>query len=612
MKNNSLINEGNNPPKLTYLNDLWMYIDEIKNRFTVNRNKLGSLLDIFTEKNKMEEQYAKELKKLTNDFITKYNNKEDITTCDHTIMKLVDMLKEESNLMEEKNKFENENIIKTLKGFLEIQISCSNEFLKLTDSSQADFKLINELLRHKEDNLMKVGKKFELSLYKLEREKLNLEKNKENNKIMEKDDKSNEIKNKGNEGDNKDNNKGKDKDTEDFKKIKSKARASLFEYENFIIVANKEREKFIDLSTQMYNHIQKFDENFIDTIKVRFKMLLEKEIFYMNKYINIKNNILNNYINLINVQEDINTFINSKIMKFKIPSEIECIYYYPQVVLRTRNDPNESKITEKVNEQLTKLFLKNKKKEEGKEDIYAFMQNSMKLMLEEKEYEKEKLLKLVEKKEGRFYFFEALNQYRIEGIFNLPQKTFDELSFILSHLIKFTIKDEDYESFKSLIILSQTFYLNTNKNKFLHSSINDNQIWKDKLFWEKVIDYSINEELNNPRTFYLFLGEKKKNKEERITSSIKSNIFTFIFNMKLFNYPKEKYKELIDDLIKKYKIDDNSIQESLNSINEIENEKIEEKEEKEEKNNNQERIENDDEIKNKGKKEENENNKNNN
>ena len=37
--------------------------------------------------------------------------------------------------------------------------------------------------------------------------------------------------------------------------------------------------------------------------------------------------------------------------------------------------------------------------------------------------------------------------------------------------------------------------------------------------------------------------------------------------MKLFNYPEEKYKELIDDLVKKYKIDGTSIYATLNSIN---------------------------------------------
>lgn len=569
MQNNSLINEGNDQPKLTYLNGLWMYFDEIKKRFTINRNKLKILLNIFVQKNKIEEKYATELKILANDFSTKFNNKEDvITTCDRTIMQIVEMFKEESNLMEEKIKFMYDNLIKPLNGFLDAQISCSEEFLRLTINSQADFKLINELFREKELNLMKIGKDLEISLYKIEREKISLENKNEKNKTMEKDDNNNEIKNEGNGGDNKDN-----INKEDFilkhKRILQKAKIASVEYENFVGIANKEREKFINLSTQMYNHFQSFDEHYIDTIKRRFQTVLEEEIRFMNKYINIKNNVLNNYINLIDVNEDINAFINSKIIKFKIPSEIVCTHYCPQIVLRTRNDPIESKITEKVIEELNTIFLRNKKDQKEKEDIYLFMQNCLKLILEEKDYEKEKLLKLVESKDGRKYFFDSLNQYRIEGIFNLPQKTFDELSFLLNYIIKFATNDEDYDSFKSVVILSQTFYLSNDKNVLLHSNIIDNKIWKEKVFWEKLIEYSISQELNDPKAFYLFLEETTKSKEERINSTINSNIFTYLFNMKLFNFPKDKYKELVDDLVNKYKIDGNSINESLSSINEM-------------------------------------------
>lgn len=213
--------------------------------------------------------------------------------------------------------------------------------------------------------------------------------------------------------------------------------------------------------------------------------------------------------------------------------------------------------------------MRNKKDQKEKEDIYLFMQNCLKLILEEKDYEKEKLLKLVESKDGRKYFFDSLNQYRIEGIFNLPQKTFDELSFLLNYIIKLATNDEDYDSFKSVVILSQTFYLSNDKNVLLHSNIIDNKIWKEKVFWEKLIDYSISQELNDPKAFYLFLEETTKSKEERIISTINSNVFTYLFNMKLFNYPKDKYKELVDDLVNKYKIDGNSINESLSSINEM-------------------------------------------
>ena len=82
----------------------------------------------------------------------------------------------------------------------------------------------------------------------------------------------------------------------------------------------------------------------------------------MNQIFDIKNNFLKNNINLIDIENDINSFINSKIIKFKKPEKIEWIYYTPQIVLKNRNDPFESKLTEKVNNELNSIFLKSKKK----------------------------------------------------------------------------------------------------------------------------------------------------------------------------------------------------------------------------------------------------------
>lgn len=577
MQKNSLKDEGNiKNTKLTYINDLWMYFDDIKNRYTENRNKIKSLLNLFKQKNAIEVKYSIEIKKLSDEYISKYNNKNKVLTpCEQSINKLVDIFKEESNLIDEKIKFVSDNLIKPLNGFINSQNACSNEILKLIECSKIDYRLITQLLREKEINLMKVGKDLEISMYKLEKEIISSENKKEEVKNSEEENKNIENQNQGGDVQNKDeiapNNEDNIVKYRDIKKQNlKKVKDTIFEYENFINIANKEREKYIKFNTQIYNHFQILDEKFVSIIKDKFKIVLEKEIEFMNKHIEIKSNALNNYINLINVEEDINAYINSKIIKFKIPPEIEYIYYYPQVVLKKRNDPVESKITEKINKELNEIFLKNKKKD--KDDISIFLRQCIKLILEEKDYEKSKLLKIIEEKKNRKYFFEALNQYRVEGIFELPKKTFEELSFLFNFIIKLAINDEDYESFKILIILSQTFYLSENKDLLLHSSIDNHQIWKDKLFWENIINYSITEELNDPKQFDLLMDEDYKGKKDKINSTIISNIYTYVYNMKLFNFPKDKYKELINDIINKYKINPEVINSSLNIINdEIQN-----------------------------------------
>ena len=551
--------------KLSYIDNLWLYFEEIKNRFLCNRDKIKTIIKIYNKKINLDQKYSSEINVLCNEYYEKYKKNEIITPIEIFINKLIDILKTETTLINEKISYIQSVLIKNLNGLIEGQMSVSKEMNKLFDTSLIDFKLINQLLRERETKLMKIGKEFESILYKIERTNINYEMKNLNKMDKKLNKKNGEEKN---ETINKEDlllSLKKDKEV-----ILKKAKEIKHEYESFISIANDERDKYINITTQIYNQYQSLDEKFVEKIKETFKNYIEKDIDFQKQFIEIRNNFLNNYINLINVEEDINSFINSKKIKFKIPPEIECLYYLPQIILKNRNDPIESKITEKVNNELNSFFLKNKKKDVQEEDnIFIFIKGCIKLILQEKEYNKEKLLKLLEKTEYRKQFFCALNQYRIEGIFELQKKTFNELSFLFNYLISFAISDEDIDSIKSLIISSQTFYCGKNKELFLHTSIDSNKIWKEKILWEKIIDFSINEDLNNEKDFYLFLDEDSKSREQRINSAIQSSIITFIFNMKLFNYPEEKFKELIDDLVDTYKIDGSSIYAALNSINNV-------------------------------------------
>ena len=658
MIDNSLNKEENKEEikenKLTYIDDLWMYLDDIKERYLTNRNKIKDIINIFTQKSNLEINISSEIKTLCDKYISKYKKKDETQTqCECAIDKMIDIIIDEMKIIEEKTNYITNNFIKPLNTLLNDQFSISNQIIRLDEKSHDDFKLINQLLREKELSLMKVGKSIESLLYKLERATIESENKKEEKKIEIKEEKKEEKKEEeskenikeekkeqieeNKKDDKKDsahkksvhkkdsehkenvhkksihkesahkksiykdkNKKEKDKKGQDINKNKDnqnennidekpenieeiivsckkekeslikKAKVILFEYESFINIANEEKDKFLMITKKIYNQFQILDEEFISKIKILFKGIYEKDDYFNKQIFDIKNNFLKNYINLIDVENDINSFINSKVIKFNTPGKIECIYYTPQIVLKNRNDPFESKLTEKINNELNSIFLKSKKKDKNTENNnFIFIKNCIKLILQEKEYDKDKLLILLKQKEYRALFFEALNQYRIEGIFELQQKTFDELSNLFKYIINFAKIEEDYASFKSLIILSQTFYLVSNKSFFLNKSIKDNEIWKEKNFWEKIIDYAIKDELNNTKDFYLFLEEGSKSRKVRISSAITSSIITFIFNMKLFNYPEENYKEIIDDLIKIYKIDGSSVYATLDSINNV-------------------------------------------
>ena len=137
-----------------------------------------------------------------------------------------------------------------------------------------------------------------------------------------------------------------------------------------------------------------------------------------------------------------------------------------------------------------------------------------------------------------------------------------------------SIKDEDYESIKLCMILSQTFYLQSEKKIMLQSSLTLNEIWQSQKFWEKMIEFSINDEINNSKEYAVFLNEDGKMREKRVESAIMSNLITFLFNMKLFGFPEEKSKIVIDEFIEKYKIDGKMIYETNISIKDLQEDVI--------------------------------------
>jgi hypothetical protein len=162
-----------------------------------------------------------------------------------------------------------------------------------------------------------------------------------------------------------------------------------------------------------------------------------------------------------------------------------------------------------------------------------------------------------------------LNQYRVEGIFILQSNSFQNFCMTLSSLLDKAIEDEDYECIKLAMILSQTFYLQTEKKILLQSGIALNKIWQEKTFWENMIEYSINEEVNSSKGYLVFLEEDSQSRKRRVESSVMSNLITFLFNMKLFGYSEEESKIVIDEFIEKYKIDGSVIYDTDVSMKDI-------------------------------------------
>jgi len=560
-------NKNNTSNNKTYKEGLWMYFYSIKEKFLFDRAKAKSLLYIISQKNSIEYEYSENLKCLYNQFKCQYdsddnsfNNKINIeSTLNASINALINNLKYESELYSAHSRDVFDTIIKPMESFIMNQYEINYELIALMESYEKEFKLVNQILDQKENIFHNGGKSVEVALNKLEQIKnKNLSKNKEDIFKLEEDGSDEEFF---------------EKYSEMVKNNSEMAKLLQIEYLEYLKKANEEREKYIKLCEHIYDQVQNLDEEFIKMMKNQLKLLIDKEI---NLIENINNNKINimQFIEKINIENDINSFINSKLTKFYPPRPFQYIEYNQDMFLRAHKEYKYSMqnvISLKIMENLKQLFKYEKPKEEKeKEDNLNFINDTVNEIWDGNNYNKNKVEILFKEHIYRLRFLQVLNQFRVEGIFILQLNSFQNFCMTLSSLLDMSVEDEDYECIKLCMILSQTFYLQDEEKKvLLQFGISLNKIWHEKKFWENIIEYSISDEINFSKGYMIFLEEDYKLREKRVESSIISNLITFLFNMKLFGYSEKESRIIIDEFIDKYKIDGSVIYATELSLSEI-------------------------------------------
>ena len=561
-ENKANINADSN--KALYKKGLWMYFSSIKNKFFLDRTKAKALLYIISQKNEIEYEYSENLKYLYKQFISqfdnymssshsKYSNENSLNI---TFNIFINNLKYESELYANHSKEILNNIIKPLEGFIMNQCEISYELIGLMESYEKEFKLVCQQIEQKKNNFHQAGKNVENALKKLE-----LMKKKQSSKEEENDNENDSIK----------------KFEDIFNKNADIGKLLRIEYEEYIKKANEERERYIKLCENIYDKIQNLDEEYIKMMKNNLKVLINKEMNLIENIQKDKVNILQ-YVDKINVENDIKVFINSKITKFDPPKPFEYMDYKPDIILRNRESHNgtiQKEINKKIINNLNQIFKFEKSTTNLKEEENInFINETVNDIWDGLNYNNNKLEILFKEHIYRLRFLRMLNQYRVEGIFLLQNMSFKNFCMIISSLLEKSIEYEDYECIKFCMILSQTFYLQGEKKVSLQSGIALNQIWQDKNFWKNIIEYSIYEDLNISKGYIVFLKEDVKTRERRVESTIISNLITFLFNMKLFGYSEEDTKVVIDEFIEKYNIDKKVVYASDVSMKEIKDDDI--------------------------------------
>ena len=587
--NNNEIKENH----LSYKKDLWMYFESINSKFIKDRQKAKSLMYIISQKSILTEEYSNNLDLLYNQFFIELNyflddeainnNTNPKYILDNVLSIYLENIKNESILLKNYSKVVKNKILNNLEQNMKVQYEMNSHLNELFNTYENLFKKVIQNLNKYKENYEKTGKLVEKSKKDYEIMKEEIDNQKEKNE-------ANMLKYK----------KCKEENNQRIKEAKDKQK----KYEDYIVIANEERKKYIELSEKVYDLAQQLDNEYINLIKNNMTSLLNKQNELFNIIVQENENLLKN-IDKINFDLELEHFVKSKFPKFSKPKPFIYEQYTPYLFLRERNKRDNSNVKnsdiyKNIVHDLNHLFISDKYKlnnneinikinsEENKEankignmninkiniDDLDYIRNIVHEIWNSKKIEFKKVNKLLKNEELRILILREINQYRNEGIFLLDKISYDNLAKLFNIIINNSKKVKDYESIKTCMILSTTFYKKLDDKISLQKEIMKNEIWKSPNFWEEIIDYSIKEEINNSKGYLIFLEENEEKRKERVKYSANSVTTTFLYNMTLFQVPKKEKKNIIDLFIKNYEIEDIFVFHDDFEVNDMENEII--------------------------------------
>ena len=176
------------------------------------------------------------------------------------------------------------------------------------------------------------------------------------------------------------------------------------------------------------------------------------------------------------------------------------------------------------------------------------------------------LLTLLNKPNYRFDFLKVLNLFRAQGSCEMPQREFEITKKIFLFIADKINKENDVLSSKLILILSQTFYIKENDQRiYLFKFLQNHEMFDNLAVWEKYLIEMIEDDLNRSNLEILNDPKQEKNKKTAINNILLAHLMTFCHNMIDFGMKVENIKKIIEPLITKYNLDEDSIKQ----INEL-------------------------------------------
>ena len=276
---------------------------------------------------------------------------------------------------------------------------------------------------------------------------------------------------------------------------------------NIKILTNK------NLANEIYQKLIKIGYNFLNS---QYELSQNEEYYIMKK--------MNNF-----------TLVNKDNYDFDKASKKLSIFYWFEAMFNFKNEQNnnESQEREKISD--------------------------------------EKLFKYIEDdKDCRIYFLVILGNKRADAILNLPKDLFDTITKIFKLISDKILSENDIDSAKYLIILSQTFYIKENEEKiYLTNRIKNHPLYQKEEFWNEYIQTEISEAFKKKDLNDKNIGKKYDEDDlvKRNNELVFAQLITMSECMSNFDLGKEKIVNIITPMFDTYKINEENRSVILSYLN---------------------------------------------
>ena len=178
-----------------------------------------------------------------------------------------------------------------------------------------------------------------------------------------------------------------------------------------------------------------------------------------------------------------------------------------------------------------------------------------------KDEEVEHLINLLNKPNYRFDFLKILNLFRAQGNCEMPQKEFDIIKKIFLFIAGKVKEETDVLSAKLILILSQTFYSREKDEKiYIFKFLKNHDMFLNLEVWSKYLNEMIEEDLNRANIKEIPDKDSKDvDKLGIINNVLLAHMLTFCHNMIEFGMNEENIKKIIEPVLTKYKVNDDSV-----------------------------------------------------